>query len=243
MRSELAIQVQDVEVGYTSTGSLRDVLWWRPSAYVPVISGVSFEVSRGEILGIVGRNGSGKSTLIRAIAGVLALQRGSVTIRGRTIPLLSLGLGFNQELTGRENIILGGLATGRSLAEVQGSLDQIVDFAGIGAAVNRPVRTYSSGMRGRLTFSIAVHARPGILLVDEALATGDAGFSAKAFERLRLLISQGYAAIIVSHSASQVAELAHRALWLKDGRIEEVGETAPVLASYSRWVRENTSLD
>ena len=242
MDSDLAIQLEDVDVGYRSNASLLDVLRPRRSGYVPVVHEVSFVVPRGEILAIVGRNGSGKSTLIRAIAGVLPIRAGRIRIRGRVNPLLSLGLGFNAELTGRQNIVLGGLAAGRAYDEVAASVEEIVDFAGIGDAVDRPVRTYSSGMRGRLSFSIAVHAKPGILLVDEALATGDAGFSEKAFERLKSLTTQGYAAIIVSHSASQVKELADEAVWLKDGRVEEIGDTDRVLGDYSKWVRTHTNL-
>lgn len=240
----MAIEVDGVRVAYRLDRRLRLPFSRKPAEARKhvAVSGVSFTVCNGEIFGIVGRNGAGKSTLVRAVAGVLPIDAGRIVIRGSHVTLLSLGLGFNTYLTGRENIILGGLAAGRSLPTITEQVPDIASFSGLGSAIDRPVRTYSTGMRGRLAFSVAIHAEPGIMLVDEALAAGDMGFSARAFARMRELVDAGHAGVIVSHSVGQIREMTRRSLWLRDGEVAAIGDTPQVMREYSQWVKGNTDL-
>ena len=158
---------------------------------IEALRGVSFEVPAGSVYGVIGRNGAGKTTLFRTLAGILPPTYGRVTVWGRVTPLLSLGVGFNRELTGRDNILLGGLTRGLRLEEVYANFDAVEEFAGLGDAIDFPMRTYSSGMFGRLAFSVAAHLRPEILLIDEALAAGDAAFKLKSMDKIRELCEPG----------------------------------------------------
>jgi len=154
---------------------------------IEALRGVSFEVPAGSVYGVIGRNGAGKSTMLRTVAGILPPTAGRVTVWGRVTPLLSLGVGFNRELTGRDNIVLGGLTAGLHLEEVMANFDAVERFAGLGDAIDFPMRTYSSGMFGRLAFSVAAHLKPEILLIDEALAAGDAAFKLKSMDKIQEL--------------------------------------------------------
>ena len=156
----------------------------KQSMLIEALRGVSFQVPAGSVYGVIGRNGAGKSTLLRTIAGILPPTAGRVAVWGRVTPLLSLGVGFNRELTGRENILLGGLTAGLTAAEVYANFDAVEEFAGLGDAIDFPMRTYSSGMFGRLAFSVAAHLKPEILLIDEALAAGDAAFKLKSMGKI-----------------------------------------------------------
>lgn len=196
---------------------------------------VSFEVKRGEAVGIVGRNGAGKSTLLQVIAGTLQPTSGTIEVRGRVAALLELGAGFNPEFTGRENVFLSGAVLGLSQAEVERRFDDIAAFADIGDFIEQPVKTYSSGMMMRLAFAVNTCVDPEILIVDEALSVGDAPFQSKCFRRLRQLIDGGVSLLFVSHDLSTVRSICSRALWLKQGRTEMWGEAKEVARSYERF--------
>ena len=194
---------------------------------------ISFEVKKGETVGIVGRNGSGKSTLLQIICGTLTPTIGEIETRGRIAALLELGSGFNPEFTGRENVYLNGAVLGLTRDEVNNRFDAIASFADIGAFLDQPVKTYSSGMAVRLAFSVQAQVEPEILVVDEALSVGDARFQAKCFERLRQLKENGTSILLVTHSSEQVVSHCSRAILLEQSRMEMIGESRPVINRYS----------
>lgn len=204
---------------------------------VPAVQDVSFTVESGTVLGVIGRNGAGKSTLLRCLAGILAPEEGRVTVRGRISALLSIGVGMNQKLTGRENIRLGGLAMGVDEARLDEITDAIADFAQLGEYVDFPVETYSSGMRSRLGFAVMAHLDPEILLIDEALAGGDTRFQEQTAEKMAELCGNGRTIVLVSHSLKSIRTMANRALWMHQGRIAEIGDPDDVAASYMRYCR------
>jgi ABC-type polysaccharide/polyol phosphate transport system ATPase subunit len=209
--------------------------------YIPALLDVSFKVEHGEFLGVIGHNGAGKSTLLRTIAGILPPSSGRVVVNGYVTTLLSVGIGFNGELTGRENIRLGGLANGLSPKEVAAREEEIAEFSGLGEFIDYPLKTYSSGMRSRLGFSVAVHMDPDILLIDEALSAGDAEFRTKASEKIREIMSRARAILLVSHGLATVEEMADRVLWLDHGRLMGHGEPAEVINSYKEHVKVGSS--
>ncbi|WP_262390959.1 sugar nucleotide-binding protein [Pantoea alfalfae] len=186
---------------------------------------ISFNLPKGETLGVVGRNGSGKSTLLQIIAGTLSPTQGSVNIQGRVAALLELGAGFNGDFTGRENVYLNGALLGLTKEEIDSKLDDILSFADIGHFINNPVKTYSSGMMVRLAFAVQAQIDPEILIVDEALAVGDAKFQAKCFARLKQLKNDGTSILFVSHATEQIITHCDKAILLNDGSI--VGNGAP----------------
>lgn len=206
---------------------------------------VSFEVNKGETVGIIGRNGSGKSTLLQMICGTLNPTRGSIKVDGRVAALLELGAGFNPEFTGRENIFTNGALLGLSRDEVEQKYDAILAFADIGMFINQPVKTYSSGMFVRLAFAIAANLEPDILIIDEALAVGDMAFQAKCMARIRDLMNNGTTVLFVSHDLGSVRNICQRVLWLKAGQQIEFGDPKTVVDSYVREMNEelNQSVD
>ncbi|MFO1311869.1 MAG: ABC transporter ATP-binding protein [Burkholderiales bacterium] len=194
---------------------------------------VSFEIARGETVGIVGRNGSGKSTLLQLITGTLNPTEGAVEVHGRIAALLELGSGFNPEFTGRENVFLNGAILGISRSEMQAAMASIEDFAGIGDFIDQPVKQYSSGMMVRLAFSVAIHVTPDILLVDETLAVGDVAFQSKCLDRIRRLQEGGTAILLVSHAPNTIIEFCSRAVYLDHGSVVNVGPCREVLEQYA----------
>ena len=202
---------------------------------------VSLTVRAGEILGVIGVNGSGKSTLLQIIAGTLTPTTGTIQRQGRLSALLELGAGFHPEFTGRENIFLSGITLGISEEEMQRRFDEIVDFAGIGEFIDQPVKVYSSGMYVRLAFSIATSVDPDILIVDEALAVGDAGFVLKCMNRMRRLHEQGTAIVLVTHDVQTVRSFCDRAMWLSQGEMNMLGTPAEVSSAYVQmlWDAQN----
>jgi ABC-type polysaccharide/polyol phosphate transport system ATPase subunit len=200
---------------------------------IEALRGVSFTVPAGSVYGVIGRNGAGKSTMLRTVAGILPPTAGRVTVWGEVTPLLSLGVGFNRELTGRENILLGGLTRGLRLEEVYENFDEVEEFAGLGDAIDFPMRTYSSGMFGRLAFSVAAHLKPEILLIDEALSAGDAAFKMKSMQKIRELCeNQHCTVLIVSHGLEVVKALAERCVWLDRGIVRLEGAADEVVSAY-----------
>ena len=242
--------VVDVEnLGKKFCRSLRQSLWYgvrdiarelsglsrgqalRPNEFWALDS-VSFQLKRGEILGLVGHNGAGKTTLLRVLTGLIHPDQGSVDVRGKVGALIALGAGFNPILSGRENISIYAAVLGISRKELRDRFDSIVEFSELGEFIDSPVRTYSSGMRARLGFSVAIHMSPDILLVDEVLAVGDQTFKRKAQKQLEQLLNSGVAVIFVSHNLTQVARLCPKVLWLERGRIRELGDANRVLTNY-----------
>ena len=195
---------------------------------------VSFEIRRGETVGIIGRNGSGKSTLLQIICGTLGQSSGLIRTAGRVAALLELGSGFNPEFTGRENVYLNGAVLGLSKAEIDARYDSIVDFSEIGDFVDQPVKTYSSGMLVRLAFSVAINADPEILIVDEALSVGDERFQRKCFSRIETIRAGGATILFVSHSGAQIIELCDRAILLDSGELLALGQPKQMVARYQR---------
>jgi ABC-type polysaccharide/polyol phosphate transport system ATPase subunit len=205
-----------------------------PVVTVRALDGVSFEVSPGEMLGVVGRNGAGKSTLLRIVSGVYKADSGRVSCRGRVSSLVELGAGFHPELTGRENVEVAGLIAGLTRAEVRERAPAIAAFAELDSFLDAPVRTYSSGMLVRLGFAVASEIEPDILLVDEALAVGDPPFQRKCLERIARLKARGTAIVVVSHDLGTIETLADRALRLEGGRGLDLGPARDVIARMRR---------
>lgn len=236
-----AVLVEDLRVSYRTTHEkyptlkaslMRLTQRSKASSVLHALNGVSFEVPVGSVYGVIGRNGAGKSTLFRAIAGILPPTAGRITVRGRVTPLLSLGVGFNRELTGRENILLGGLAAGLSTDEILDQYRNIVDFAELGAAIDSPMRTYSSGMFARLAFAVAVHLDPEILLIDEALSAGDAKFKDRCTLKILELAESDCTFMLVSHGLEIVKQIADHCLWIEAGTARMVGPAGDVVDAY-----------
>ena len=202
---------------------------------------VSFRIERGETFCIVGENGSGKSTLLQIIAGILRPTHGTVAVDGRVSALLELGAGFNPEFSGRDNVYLNGSILGLSTREIDARFADIAAFAEIGDFINRPVKTYSSGMVVRLAFAVAIHVDPEVLLVDEALAVGDMYFRQRCLRKVHELRARGITIVFVSHSAADVKALGDRTLWLDGGRVVEIGATGGVIARYLAAMVEKDS--
>lgn len=220
---------------------LRQLLWGRKRRYYRefwALREASFEVGRGEALGIVGRNGAGKSTLLQLICGTLAPSSGTVTVNGRVAALLELGAGFNPEFSGRENVFMAASIMGLSTSEIKSRFEQIVEFSGIRDFIDQPVKTYSSGMYVRLAFSVATSVEPDILVVDEALSVGDGQFARKSFDRIMELKEGGTAILFCSHALYQVEAFCDRVLWLEQGRPVMVGRPQEVVPRYARFLTE-----
>lgn len=193
---------------------------------------VSFDIKKGETVGIIGLNGSGKSTLLQLICGILKPTTGSVTVRGRVSALLELGAGFNPEFTGRENVYFQGALQGFTPSQIDERFDEISTFADIGEFIDQPVRTYSSGMFVRLAFSVAISVNPEILIIDEALSVGDTSFQARCLKRIYQLRQFGTMVILVSHDVNAVRSLCERAIWLENGQVKMIGDVHPVTGRY-----------
>ena len=202
------------------------------------VKGVSFKVPKGEIMGIIGKNGSGKSTMLRAIAGIFSADEGSIDLCGNKVSLLSIGVGFNKRLTGRENILLSGMLLGYSEKEVRAKMEEIVEFAEIGEFIDRPVRTYSSGMHSKLAFAITAVLETDVMLVDEVLSVGDERFKKKSFNKMKKLISnKDRTVMIVSHNMQQLSELCSTVMWMHEGEIKKIGPSDEVLAEYKEFMK------
>jgi ABC-type polysaccharide/polyol phosphate transport system ATPase subunit len=203
---------------------------------IEALKGVSFEVPHGKVMGVVGANGAGKSTLMRAVAGILPPTSGRIEVHGRVSTLLSLGVGFNRKLTGRENVVLGGLAAGLTRAQLREKYDEIVEFAELEDFMDMPMRTYSSGMYGRLAFAVAVTMEPDILIIDEALSVGDARFRRKSFNRMRKLCRQDRTILLVTHALGSVEKLCDEAIWIDKGQMRMWDEPHAVVEAYTDFL-------
>lgn len=247
MKSEsstrLAIEVKDVSINYRilNNVSVRRTFLRRKvrNEIFEAVKHVSFGVEEGGILGIIGKNGSGKSTLLRSIAGVFSPNAGVIDLHGHSVSLMALGVGFKDLLTGRENVILSGMLLGFSEKEIEERMPNIIDFAEIGDFIDRPVRTYSSGMHSKLAFAITAMLETDIMLVDEVLSVGDERFRKKSLAKMKELISdENRTVIIVSHNISTLKEFCDRVLWIHDGEMKELGYPETVLEHYVAFMEK-----
>ncbi|HYC59634.1 MAG TPA: ABC transporter ATP-binding protein [Thermoanaerobaculia bacterium] len=204
----------------------------------PALDRVSFEVGQGETIGIIGQNGAGKSTLLKLLCGVTRPTSGSLETHGSIASILELGTGFHPEFTGRDNAALNAAILGLSSAEVRARLPEILEFSELGAFLDRPVKTYSSGMYMRLAFSVAVNVNPDILVIDEALAVGDGHFQKKCIEKIREFQQEGKTILFCSHALYYISSICRRALWLDQGRVVAYGPSLDVVHEYETFLRE-----
>ena len=244
MEEKHAIEVKDLVISYQNLKetSIKKTLLHlkrqKPDRFVAV-KGISFYVREGEILGIIGKNGSGKSTTLNALAGIFSPDSGSIDLNGHSISLLSIGVGFIREMTGRENITLSGMLLGFTEEQVKAKEQEIIDFAEIGEFIDMPVRTYSSGMYSKLAFSITAILETDIMLIDEVLSVGDQKFKKKSYEKMKSLISnKDRTVVIVSHSIETLKQLCDTVMWMHEGQIKRIGDPDEVLDEYVAFMEK-----
>lgn len=240
---EIAVTVKDLHITYRGLKKTSIRASWKHFGdkveLYHALKGVSFEIEEGKILGIIGKNGSGKSTMLRAIAGIFSPDKGTIDLHGRSISLLSIGVGFNKKLTGRENIYLSGMLLGFSEEEIAKKEKEIIDFADIGDFIKKPVKTYSSGMYSKLAFAITAILETDIMLIDEVLSVGDVKFKEKSYNKMKELISDDTrTVIIVSHSLGTIKELCDEVLWLNDGVVKMIGKPEDVIPKYEEFMKQ-----
>ena len=241
-KEEMAITVKDLHVYYRDMNRFslkKGGLKARGSGKIfKAIKGVSFEVPKGQILGICGKNGSGKSTMLRAISGIFSADSGSINLHGNSISLLSIGVGFQKQLTGYENIFLSGMLLGYSKEQIEEKVNDIIEFSELGDFVDRPVRSYSSGMYSKLAFSITAILETDIMLIDEVLSVGDIHFKEKSYNKMKELISNDdRTVVIVSHNSNTIKELCDKVIWLHDGLIKDQGDPKVIMDKYEEFMR------
>ena len=244
MEEKHAIEVKDLVISYQNLKktSIKKTLLHlkrqKPDRFVAV-KGISFYVREGEILGIIGKNGCGKSTTLNALAGIFSPDSGSIDLTGHSISLLSIGVGFIREMTGRENITLSGMLLGFTEEQVKAKEQEIIDFAEIGEFIDMPVRTYSSGMYSKLAFSITAILETDIMLIDEVLSVGDQKFKKKSYEKMKSLISnKDRTVVIVSHSIETLKQLCDTVMWMHEGQIKRIGDPNEVLDEYVAFMEK-----
>ena len=245
MEEKHAIEVKDLVISYQNLKktSIKKTLLHlkrqKPDRFVAV-KGISFYVREGEILGIIGKNGSGKSTTLNALAGIFSPDSGSIDLNGHSISLLSIGVGFIREMTGRENITLSGMLLGFTEEQVKAKEQEIIDFAEIGEFIDMPVRTYSSGMYSKLAFSITAILETDIMRIDEVLSVGDQKFKKKSYEKMKSLISnKDRTVVIVSHSIETLKQLCDTVMWMHEGQIKRIGDPDEVLDEYVAFMEKS----
>ncbi|MDP1851065.1 MAG: ABC transporter ATP-binding protein [Candidatus Planktophila sp.] len=251
---EIAISVRGLGLTYKTSIERRPTLKARAKSLgrrgkhvriIQALDDVNLNVEYGQVLGVIGTNGAGKSSMMRVIAGIIPPTKGRIEVFGSVSTLLALGVGFNPSMSGRDNVFLGGLAAGMSREEIEDNFQEIADFSELGEAIDAPMRTYSSGMFSRLAFSVAVTVRPDILIVDEALSTGDAKFKEKSLNRMKELRSEDSALILVSHAMATLREVCNDVVWLHKGKVVQRGEPNETIAAYQEFlhVRKSAALD
>jgi ABC-type polysaccharide/polyol phosphate transport system ATPase subunit len=244
-RSPVAIDVEDVSITYRTSLEKKPTFKStvvrlgrreRTVREIEAVKNVTLQVPRGSTVGIMGANGAGKSTLVRAMAGILPPTSGRVEVNGRVSTLLALGVGFDRDLTGRQNVRLGGLASGLTREQLEEKYDEIVEFAELEEFMDMPMRTYSSGMYGRLGFSVAVTMQPDILLIDEALSVGDARFRKKSAARMQELCGGGRTIVLVSHALGTIQDMCDFAIWMHQGELQKQGAPDEVIDAYTAFL-------
>ena len=244
---EIAISVDNVEKSfkiYKDKGfTLKErVLFFKSrNAYVKnnILKGISFDIEKGDILGIIGKNGSGKSTLLKLITRIIYPDSGSIKINGKVSSLIELGAGFHPDMTGRENIYINASIYGLTKKEIDSKLDTIIKFSELEEFIDSPIRTYSSGMYMRLAFSVAINVEAEILLIDEILSVGDANFQAKCFRKMQELKDSGITIVIVSHDLHTMEKLCNKVIWIESGKIKRSGIPNEVLKEYIEHTTES----
>lgn len=245
MEEQHAIEVTDLVISYQNlkkTSIKKSLLQFkrRNVDRFVAVKGISFYVRQGEILGIIGKNGSGKSTTLNALAGIFSPDSGTIDLKGHSISLLSIGVGFQREMTGRENIILSGMLLGFTEEQVHSKEQEIIDFAELGDFIDKPVRTYSSGMYSKLAFSITAILETDIMLIDEVLSVGDQKFKKKSYNKMKSLISnKDRTVVIVSHSIDTLRKLCDTVMWMHEGQIKKIGEPDTVLDEYVNFMENS----
>lgn len=241
--SEYAISVKDVKIRYRclkKVSLLKTILAphkYKKTEHFEAVKGVTFNVPKGQILGIVGKNGSGKSTLLRAIAGIFSPDEGTIDLHGHSVSLLSIGVGFQNKLSGRENIYLSGMLLGFNRDQIDDKLEEIIEFSELGDFIDKPVKTYSSGMYSKLAFSITAILETEIMLIDEVLSVGDAKFKRKSYDKMKsLIMNKDRTVVIVSHSSDTLNQLCDTVLWLHDGEIKMQGDAKDILPQYDKFM-------
>lgn len=238
----VALEVSHVSIDYKDLShmSLHQSLvkdGVRRANIVHAVKDISFKVNQGEILGIVGRNGSGKSTLLRSIAGIFQPDEGIIDTKGNRVSLMAIGIGFNGNNTGRENILKSGMLLGCELDYVKAHMDEIIEFSELGDFIERPVRTYSSGMYSKLSFAVTAILDTDIMLVDEVLSVGDERFRQKSYKKMEDLMLSDRTVLIVSHATNTLKKFCNRVLWINDGQYMMLGETEEVLGEYDQFMQ------
>lgn len=241
-KQEIAISVNDLHVYYRDMNRFslkKGGLKSRGSGKIfKAVKGVTFEVPKGQILGICGKNGSGKSTLLRAISGIFSADKGSINLHGNSISLLSIGVGFQKQLTGYENIFLSGMLLGYSKEQIEEKVKDIIEFSELGDFIYKPVRSYSSGMYSKLAFSITAILETDIMLIDEVLSVGDIHFKEKSYNKMKELISDDKrTVVIVSHNSKTIIELCDKVIWLHEGLIKDEGDPETIMNEYEQFMR------
>ncbi len=238
-----AIEVTDLSVCYKTVQaySIKKSLLRLKKTHVEefqAVKNISFSVPTGEILGVIGKNGSGKSTMLRALAGIYSPDTGVIDLKGHSVSLMAIGVGFKKAVTGRENILLSGMLLGFSEKEVRAKMPEIIEFADIGKFIDMPVKTYSSGMHSKLAFAITAILETEIMLIDEVLSVGDAQFKKKSYAKMKELISdKNRTVVIVSHSIETLKSLCDRVMWMHEGEIKMLGEPVEVLDKYEEFMQ------
>lgn len=226
-------------IPYKKTSIQKSLLKQGKDKIVPVhaLKNISFSLDRGEILGIIGKNGSGKSTLLKAVGGIFVPDSGSIDLKGNTVSLLSIGVGFTPEISGRENIILSGMLLGFSEETIREKMDSIIKFSELGKFIDYPVRTYSSGMYSKLAFSITATLETDIILIDEILSVGDISFKKKSYNKMRELIdNKNRTVMIVSHNLDTIQTLCTKVLWINDGNLQMLDDPQTVITKYKEYM-------
>ena len=236
----IAIRIENLHVRYKDLAaySIKRMLFKgdrNKNKSFHALKGISLDVKQGEILGIIGKNGSGKSTLLNTVGGIFAADEGKIDLGGRSVSLLSIGVGFQKNMSGRENIVLSGLLLGFSESFIREKMEEIIEFSELGTFIDKPVKTYSKGMYSKLAFSITAFLETDIILIDEVLSVGDEHFKKKSSAKMKELISdENRTVLIVSHSISTLRKLCTKMLWLHDGEIKMIGDTNEVLTAYEQ---------
>lgn len=237
---EKTIEVKNLKINYRTMEPVKLKQLLKPSKRTVrehAVKGVSFDIYKGEIVGLIGQNGSGKSTTLRCLAGIISPDEGTVNLFGNSVSLLAIGVGFQKELTGRVNIMLSGLLMGFTEREIKSKMKEIIEFSELGKAIDKPVSSYSSGMHSRLAFAITAILDTDILLVDEVLSVGDARFKKKSHQKMKeLIMDKDRTVVMISHNLDTLASMCNRIIWLHKGEINMVGKPKEVLKKYNEFM-------